>query len=163
MTEATPDNRFADADDARKATIIQAMVNLWVGARRPSNSSAGAEGSSLGTWGEGVFEDDMALDAKELWDAAREKKASPADATAFVVEKLGSAIPSEGDVIFFALASLQLDAGVLDDEISRYVIDAIPISLEAWRAQGVAEDVYARRVAALSDLRSRIEDYNKNR
>jgi hypothetical protein len=70
----------------------------------------------MGAWGTAIFDDDVAANVANTWS---DTKGGTVEATRAVYEEFGDSINDEDDrpIIFFALASLQLDAGVLEDNV----------------------------------------------
>lgn len=112
----------------------------------------------MGAWGTGIFDDDVAADVADLWNDAI--GGGPAQATQTVYDELGEAIEDDDDgpIAFFALASLQLDAGHLDDRVRETALSSIEPNLERWADDGSPEDVEERR-RVLEELRQRINSF----
>jgi len=113
--------------------------------------------SKVGTWGYGIFEDDIASDVRgEFEDAIAEGLDSSA-ATQRVFEVFGEAVEDEeeGAVVWLSLAALQLDRGVLQDDIRDRALAAMSSDLERWKEAG-PEEVVQRKIV-LDELRGRIE------
>jgi hypothetical protein len=110
---------------------------------------------SVGTWGPGVFDDDVAADVLDTWEEAI--TAGVAEATRAVYGEFDDAMEDEEDaqIVFFALASLQLDAGVLDDAVREKALAAIAPNLERWKDEASGEDAEKRQFV-LDELRQRI-------
>jgi hypothetical protein len=95
----------------------------------------------MGTWGDGLFEDDLALDVKGHFDRAVAGGATEADAAAGLMQSaLAREILeefAEGDRddlfweenrgLFYAIANLQLQHGVLQEEVKRQTLQAIAV------------------------------------
>ena len=109
----------------------------------------------VGTWGTGIFDDDMAAEVADAWNGGIDS--GPGEATESVYRELGSWMDDQddGDVMFLALASLQLDAGALDDIVRRRALDAMTRNIERWQNDATSEDA-AERGAVLEGLRQRI-------
>jgi hypothetical protein len=95
----------------------------------------------MGTWGPGLFDDDLALDVKGTFDRAVAGGASPADAATGLMESelareiLGEFGADERDDmfweenrgLFYAIASLQLEHGVLQEVVRQQTLQAIAV------------------------------------
>jgi outer membrane biosynthesis protein TonB len=95
----------------------------------------------MGTWGHGLFEDDLALDVKGTFDRAVAGGASPADAASGlmeselareVLEEFGEGerddmFWEENRGLFYAIASLQLEHGVLHEVVRQQTLQAIAV------------------------------------
>jgi hypothetical protein len=68
----------------------------------------------MGTWGTGLFDDDVALDAKGLFDDLVDQGASPGQAAEQVLEEMQHEAndQDDGPVLVLALASLLLDHSI---------------------------------------------------
>jgi hypothetical protein len=129
---------------------------------RASVPSTGA-GQSLypplvGSWGSGIFDDDLASDLRDEWQDALERGSSPEEATSKLLSGLGSEVADDqddGPVFWIALATLQLDAGALQRAVAERDTSAIPTNLERWRGDADSDD-FADRERLLSDLERRL-------
>jgi hypothetical protein len=95
----------------------------------------------MGTWGHGLFDDDLALDVKASFDRAVASGASAAEAAAGLMEsELAREVLeefSEADRddtfweenrgLFYAIASLQLEHGVLQEVVRQQALQAIAV------------------------------------
>jgi hypothetical protein len=63
----------------------------------------------------------------------------------------------DGPVLFIALASLQLDAGVLEDRVRDMAVLSIAASLERWE-EALLQDAQERS-RVLEELRERIDRF----
>src|SRR5205823_6428622 len=72
-------------------------------------------GRTMGTWGSGIFDDDVALDVRGLFEEKIGEGASVEDATQAVLQEFDSALEHMDDapVIHLALAALELEQGRL--------------------------------------------------
>jgi hypothetical protein len=61
----------------------------------------------MGTWGDGTFENDTAMDAADLWDRAVSEGMTPEQAEAHVRQELADLFDLDGEVIEAALAALR--------------------------------------------------------
>jgi|SRR5262245_9894955 len=90
----------------------------------------------MGVWGPGLLQDDLAEEARMLFDEGLAAGLDVAGATAGVYEDLKEALAGEEDaaVIWLALAALQLREGALQPEVrSRALVAAeSPTALSAW-------------------------------
>ena len=73
----------------------------------------------MGTWGTGIFEDDMALDVRNAFEDALATGATLPEATDQVLEQFADALDDTDDrpVVYLALAALQLERGAVQPEI----------------------------------------------
>jgi hypothetical protein len=90
----------------------------------------------MGVWGPGLLQDDLAEEARMLFDEGLASGLDLPAATAGVYEDLKEALAGEEDatVIWLALAALQLREGALQPEVRDRAIAAAdsPTALSAW-------------------------------
>jgi hypothetical protein len=90
----------------------------------------------MGIWGPGLLQDDLAEEARMLFDEGLASGLDVAGATAAVYEDLKEALAGEEDatVIWLALAALQLREGALQLDVRDRALAAIdsPAALSAW-------------------------------
>jgi hypothetical protein len=90
----------------------------------------------MGVWGPGILQDDLAEEARMLFDEGLASGLDVASATAGVYEDLKEALAGEEDatVIWLALAALQLREDALQPDIRDWALAATesPASLSAW-------------------------------
>jgi hypothetical protein len=110
----------------------------------------------MGTWGTGIFDNDIASDARGVWDDAFAR--GPEAAKSAVTAELADALEDEedGPLIWIALAELQLTQASLDDEVRRAALAAIDVDSEHWQHEASPADATERR-RVLEELRARIE------
>jgi hypothetical protein len=73
----------------------------------------------MGSWGSGIFDDDLALDIRAAFEREIESGADVPTATHKVLQQFASAAKDSDDspVVYLALAALQLELGALQPEI----------------------------------------------
>jgi hypothetical protein len=90
----------------------------------------------MGVWGPGVLQDDLAEEARMVFDEGLAVGLNVPAATAGVYEDLKEALAGQEDatVIWLALAALQLRAGALQPEDRNRALIATdsPAALSAW-------------------------------
>jgi hypothetical protein len=118
----------------------------------------------MGTWGSGIFDDDLALDIKGHFDDAVAGGTSPAEAAkALMQSELAQEIIEEfsederdemfweeSGGLFFAVATLQLEHGVLQPDVREQTLRAI----DHWLALAEGD---VERTAMLEALESRLK------
>lgn len=119
----------------------------------------------MGTWGSGLFEDDLAIDIRSSFASAVESGTMPGSAAQIVLREYNESISDsdEAPVVYLSLASLLLDSGVCEhaaiSRAARIIEDRV--GLDRWREVGGT--ALAEREAVYQDLRSRIESNDKNK
>ena len=113
----------------------------------------------MSTWGADLFDEDVALDTRDMFREAVEAGLDPRRAAAQVLGDWGEAAeePDDGPVIRLALAVLLLDAGVRAHPIldeAREVLRA-GAGLERWAEGG--EAVLKERRAVYDQLAARLD------
>jgi hypothetical protein len=90
----------------------------------------------MGVWGPGLLQDDLAEEARMLFDEGLASGLDVPSATASVYEDLKEALAGEEDatVIWLALAALQLRESALQPEVRAQALAAVdsPAALNAW-------------------------------
>ena len=113
----------------------------------------------MGTWGVGLFDNDLAADMRGDWDAALADGESHDDAMRLLIESYADDCaedPDDGPVFWFAIAVLELDArGEVNDYSRDRALDAMPADLERWRLEGTPEDLQSRE-RILAELAERL-------
>ena len=119
----------------------------------------------MGTWGSGIFDDDLALDIKGHFDDEVAGGADPAKAArALMQSELAQEILEEvaederdemfweeSGGLFFAVATLQLEHGVLQKEVRAQTLQAI----DHWLVLAEGDE---ERIAVLKTLEARLKD-----
>ncbi len=112
----------------------------------------------MGTWGPGIFEDDLAADIRLDFEDSLQEDMSVEAATRRVLDKYAADIedPDDGPVIWFALAALQLDYQSLHPDVRDRALAAMenPQHAERWREAGSSQ--LEERMRVLEDLRERL-------
>jgi hypothetical protein len=90
----------------------------------------------MGVWGPGILQDDLAEEARMLFDEGLASGLDVAGATTSVYEDLKEALAGKEDatVIWLALAALPLREGALQPEVRDRALAAIesPAAFSAW-------------------------------
>ncbi len=94
----------------------------------------------MGTWGTGIFDDDLALDIQGSFEDALAEGLGVATATNRVLEEYAEAAQDhdEGAVVYLALVALQLEHETVQDHIREKVLTIIAAGqgLDRWREVG---------------------------
>lgn len=91
----------------------------------------------MGTWGTGVFDDDVALDLRDIFEDALARGSTPVQAADAALREMGEDAMEDSDdgpVIVFALTSVLLDRGLTRHplfERARQMLDSGE-GLERW-------------------------------
>ena len=91
----------------------------------------------MGHWGIGLFQNDIGVEARDLYISLLKSGSSDEDAYRSVINELNDYIQDEDDSVDFwlALASIMFDYGRLTDEVrikANYIIDGNADS-ERWQ------------------------------
>ena len=113
----------------------------------------------MGTWGHGIFENDVAMDVQENFCEFMEEGDTAFEATDKILESFSDVLedPEEGSLVYIALAELQMEKNALQQSIKKQILkifsdDSI---YEIWED---SED-YKERKAELKDFVKRVEKY----
>jgi hypothetical protein len=111
----------------------------------------------VGTWGYGIFDDDIASDLRWEFEDAIAEGLDVTAATQRVLDNFGEAVDDfdDGPTIWLSLAELQIGLGSLLPNVREHALGAMAQDLERWEESG--PDEVAKRKAVLDDLRARIQ------
>lgn len=114
----------------------------------------------MGTWGTGIFDDDVAVDVKVMFEEDLKRGYSVSDTTRHILSDPPWSFEDEEDtaVMVLALAGLQLEHDALDHAIRERAIHIIDSGVPLWRWEGQVEERVAERTALLSALRQQLID-----
>ncbi len=108
----------------------------------------------MGCWGTGIFDDDLALDVRDLYDELIKKGYKDNQVTAKVLELYKESIEDadDGIIIYSALAALQLSKGSLITEVKNKVASLIKAKqgLQRWKENDKSD--YNVRLRVLKKL-----------
>ena len=112
----------------------------------------------MGTWGAGIFEDDVAMDVRDSFEAALAEGLNVRSATERVLEEHEEALEDidEGPVVRLALAALQLEQGVLQPGIRDHALTVINQGQDLDRWEEAGEEAVAERRQVLEELAQRL-------
>ncbi len=115
----------------------------------------------MGTWGTGIFDDDIAGDVSDAFEDELASGADVSTAAKHVLASFGDAVDDsdEGPVICLALAALQLEQGALDDDIRRRALEIIDTGegLDRWEEVGPPKLLERKQV--LENLRVQLNQW----
>ena len=108
----------------------------------------------MGTWGPGIFSDDLASDVRGDWRDAIASGSSPEEATRVLIEKYDEAIsdPDDGSKFWFALAASQAATGRLQDAVRDRALAIIEAGGDVSRFAAEDPALGRKREAALRKL-----------
>ena len=102
----------------------------------------------MGTWGVGLFDNDLAADMRGDWEDALAGGASFDEAMKVLIDRYADDCaedPDDGPAFWFAISTLELDArGEVNDYSRDRALDAMPADLERWSVEGTPEDCRQR-------------------
>jgi hypothetical protein len=112
----------------------------------------------LGTWGVGIFQDDLAKDLRATWTALYAGLESPEAATAELIETWRSSLadPDVGPNLWLALATMKWRYGCLDEPTLARALQIIDSGLDAGRWAETDARTQAARTAALAAARAEL-------
>jgi len=98
----------------------------------------------MGTWGVGLFDNDLAADMRGDWEEALADRRSYDEAMKLLIDKYADDCADDeedGPVFWFAIATLELDArGEVNDYSRDCALAAMDADLQRWRLEGSPED-----------------------
>ncbi len=112
----------------------------------------------MGAWGTGIFDNDLALDVRAVFEDGLSEGLSVEGATEKILRVYGADLrrPSEESNFWLALAGLQLERGAVQPEIREKVASIIHrgTGLGTWEESGL--DSLVERKQVLEQLRERL-------
>jgi hypothetical protein len=112
----------------------------------------------MGTWGAGIFDDDISLDVQAEYEEAIEDGLSVKKATNLILEIYEDVLSDddEGPMVFLALAAIQLEKGHIQEKIKEKALNIIEseAGLERWNS--LEKDELNKRKEVLNDLRNKL-------
>ena len=112
----------------------------------------------MGTWGAGLFDDDISMDVQAEFEASIEEGMSIKEATKLILASFEEVLTDddESPIVYLTIAALQLDKGSVQKRIKKRALDIIKSGegLERWKeARGQDRDI---RLNILHDLEIRL-------
>lgn len=104
----------------------------------------------------GIFDDLVAQEVRDAFEAALAASLSPEQATSSVLATFADILadPEEGPAVWLALAALQLDLGCLTEEVRLRALEAMETDLLRWAME--SPEALAQRQQVLADVRARL-------
>lgn len=121
-----------------------------------NNSLVFREDKFMGSWGTGLYQDDIACDVRDYYiDCLREDDESAENKTLEYFEE-EICDDEDGPVVWFALADTQWKYGRLSEMVKNRALEYIDngINLQLWNE--VDNKLYAKREKVLSDLKDEL-------
>jgi hypothetical protein len=114
--------------------------------------------ASTGTWGVGIFNDDVALDVRDAFEDALSDGFDVPAATRRVLREFAERIEDidDGPVIYLALTALQLERGSLQPEIREQALRIIATSQSLARWEGADPAILVERKHVLEQLKAHL-------
>jgi Domain of unknown function (DUF4259) len=126
---------------------------------RPRRGGKRVPSRAVGTWGVGIFDNDLAADMRGDWEDALASGKSYDEAMKLLIDTYANDCaddPDDGPVFWFAIATLELDARDEVNDYSRHrALEAIPADVERWRVEG-GSDEHRKRERILAELAGRL-------
>ncbi len=112
----------------------------------------------MGTWGTGIFDDDVALDVRDAFEDALSDGLDISAATRRALEEFGSAAEDsdDGPIIYLALAALQLQREALQPEIREKVLHLIATGEGLGRWEDADPAALTDRKLVLETLKTKL-------
>lgn len=112
----------------------------------------------MGTWGPGIFDDDIAQDARILFEDKLAVGCSVVEATRRVLDEWKGIMDDEEDaaVTYLALAALQLEHGILEPRLRQQALATIESGVPLWRWEGSSPERIAERTRVLAAFKAEL-------
>jgi hypothetical protein len=110
----------------------------------------------MGTWGAKIFNDDVALDVKGIFEDAIEEGKTSDEATKIVYSQCGGYFTDDesGPTAYWALALMQLQHGALQEEVRQKALDYIEKGTDLVRWEGATARSRKSREKVIHELRT---------
>lgn len=111
----------------------------------------------MGTWGTGIYQNDVAEDVKDLYIGYLKSGKSDDEALQLLLDKFENEINDPDDSLdfFFSLADTMWKKGRLTEDIKNKALNNIDIDLNSWKWETKTE--HRQRAKKLEELRKRLE------
>lgn len=118
----------------------------------------------MGTWGTGIYQDDMACDVRDAYQEKNENGISCEESTNQLLKEYNSDLedfPETANIFWLALTKAQIESGTLDNRIRDKAIEMIDkgIDLQNWKELGADSETLAERKDVLKQFRIVIEPF----
>jgi len=112
----------------------------------------------MGTWGTGLFQDDIAVEIREAFESALKEGLGVAAATRQTLADFADVFADKDDqiVAYLALASLQLRRKAVQPAVRRKVLSILTKGLDLKRWEGRNSADFRRRQRVLERLHQRL-------
>jgi hypothetical protein len=113
----------------------------------------------MGTWGAGIFDDDLAMDIQGEFGEALDEDLSVEEATKRILENYQDILDDEdeGPIVYLVLAALQYEQDELQPEIRKKALDVIETGKGLARWEEAGEEELAERKQELKDLETKLK------
>ena len=113
----------------------------------------------MGTWAYGIFDDDITLDLKDVFEEYIEEGLSVPETTKRTLEKHPWRFKVDDPRVYLAIASLQIEHGELQNNIKQAALNIIESGkdIEAWKGDG--KRALESRKKVLNELKSKLQNY----
>jgi|GEM_PF-2587154 len=116
----------------------------------------------MGTWGIGLFEDDITMDVKDYFNEYSTKNKDLCDVAQKIIKmhKDVAADKDEGPLLYFALAEIEMEHGFIEKGIKDKCLEYLGngSSLDRWTKSGIIQFMKRRKV--LKKLLKKLKSYN---
>ena len=125
----------------------------------------------MGTWGIGIFEDDVCMDVKDCFYDLATKSNNSSEVSEKVLSIFKDVIndKDEGPLVYFALAELQMDKGFIGKDVKEKCIEYLRSgnSLDRWLQSGFFQFLKRRKIlkkfsTKLKSFKNIIQDFDND-
>lgn len=112
----------------------------------------------MGTWGIGIFSDDLACDVRDAFKKVLQEELSGAQATKYVLDEFADCLkdPDDGPLLYLALAATQWNYGYPDQKIINKAIKIIDDGEGLNRWKEVNTSLLEKRESVLHKLKQQL-------
>jgi hypothetical protein len=98
----------------------------------------------MGTWAYGIFDDDITLDLKDVFEEYIEEGLSVPETTKRTLEKHPWRFKVDDPRVYLAIASLQIEHGELQKDVKQAALDIIESGKDLVLKRIKADKIYAK-------------------
>lgn len=117
----------------------------------------------MGSWGTGIFDDDLAYDIESAFEYALSEGLTIPDATNRVLDNFDPSLDEDDEAVtYLVLGALQLEYNDLQQDIKERALNIIETGQDLARWEGADEDTVVERQQILEKLKVKLLKYKPN-
>jgi hypothetical protein len=114
----------------------------------------------VGTWGTGIFDDDLASDVRAAYLEALTAGASAEEAAQQAQSKFAHALQDEDEslVFWFSIASIQAQYGAITNTVRQRTLELIELNRDSARWKDASVEDQQARQRVLDELKTKLQN-----